>query len=170
MQLLADQKSKDQDSTTSIETTLILTKPENKNDLISILLTALDKISILNVRKGKVRALTILYFVFFYDYIYINFFGYFQILLLRILPHLDIDTHHSELLDFYCRLIRNLPQLGRKDQNSDNLLPKFYEYFKTFMSNFELEHFFSISDSFMDIGEKGMAYCISNKVNIIKRF
>lgn len=50
----ADQKSKDQDGTNIVKTSSLLAKPENRNDLITVLLTALDKISILNVRKGKV--------------------------------------------------------------------------------------------------------------------
>lgn len=54
LQMSADQKSKDQDGTNIVKTSSLLAKPENRNDLITILLTALDKISILNVRKGKV--------------------------------------------------------------------------------------------------------------------
>lgn len=66
--------------------------------------------SFLNIRKGK-------------------------ILLLRLLPHLNCDAFSTHLVEIWSKVLLSLPIIGRRDTAGDNILPRFYPYFKRYVQN-----------------------------------
>lgn len=65
--------------------------------------------SFLNIRKGKM-------------------------LLLRILPHLNIDNFSTQLADLWLKVLLSIPMIGRRDTAGDNLLPRLHPFFKRYKS------------------------------------
>lgn len=58
-----------------------------------------------------------------------------KMLLLRLLPHLPAaDNGPPQLLLLWCRLLRGLVAIGRRDQGTDAVLPRFHPYFHNWVA------------------------------------
>ncbi|RZC34298.1 PAT1 -like 1 [Asbolus verrucosus] len=64
--------------------------------------------SFLNIRKGKM-------------------------LLLRLLPHLSMDSFSTQLLEIWTRILLSIPTVGRRDTAGDHILPKLHPFFKRYI-------------------------------------
>jgi DNA topoisomerase 2-associated protein PAT1 len=85
---------------------------ENPHDYIVKIVNGLlqdEKFSsFLNIRKGKM-------------------------LLLRLLPHLTMDTFSAQLLEMWTRILLSIPIVGRRDTAGDHILPKLHPFFKRYI-------------------------------------
>ncbi|GLG92990.1 PAT1-like protein 1 [Gryllus bimaculatus] len=87
---------------------------EEKPVLIQRIMTSLIQedriISVMSIRKGKM-------------------------LILRLLPHLPAtDNGPPQILTLWSRLLRGLVTIGRRDQGSDAVLPRFHPYFHNWVT------------------------------------
>ncbi|CAG9861797.1 unnamed protein product [Phyllotreta striolata] len=110
-----------------IESELII---ENPLDYITKIIQGFlrdDKItSFLNIRKGKM-------------------------LLLRLLPHLTIETFATQLLELWTKVLLSLPVVGRRDTAGDNILPKLYPYLKRYTHSTNMSDIIEIVSGLIEV-------------------
>lgn len=82
--------------------------------------------SFLNIRKGKM-------------------------LLLRILPHLNIDNFSSQLADLWLKVLLSIPMIGRRDTAGDNLLPRLHPFFKRYIQICKMSDILEIATNVTEV-------------------
>ncbi|KRT80819.1 hypothetical protein AMK59_6290 [Oryctes borbonicus] len=82
--------------------------------------------SFLNIRKGKM-------------------------LLLRILPHLNIDSFSSQLAELWLKVLLSIPITGRRDTAGDNLLPRLHPFFKRYIQTCKMSDILEIVSNITEV-------------------
>ncbi|XP_067015889.2 protein PAT1 homolog 1 [Anabrus simplex] len=108
---------------------------EDKADLVQKVMSSLlseDRlVSIMCIRKGKM-------------------------LLLRLLPHLPVtENGPSYLLNLWSRILKGLMTIGRRDQGSDGLLPRFYPYFQRWVETLPFTSLYQLACSMVPLQPEG---------------
>nr|XP_023024721.1 protein PAT1 homolog 1 [Leptinotarsa decemlineata] len=74
-----------------------------------------------------------------------------KMLVLRLLPHLAVDVFSSQLLELWSRVLLSLPIVGRRDTAGDNILPKFYPFFKRFVQTCSISDILDIVTGLVEV-------------------
>lgn len=73
-------------------------------------------------------------------------------LVLRLLPYLmTSDLFSAQLKELWLRILLSLPVVGRKDTMGDNILPKFYPYFKNHIESYLLTEILELTANLTEI-------------------
>lgn len=99
-------------------------------------------------------------------------------LIIRLLPYLTSDLFSTQLKELWLKILLSLPVVGRKDTIGDNILPRFYPYFKNHIENYQLTEIIDLTTNLTEIikqdnvrstpisirGKQRLHFILSNKV------
>lgn len=72
-------------------------------------------------------------------------------LVIRLLPYLSPDLFATQLKELWLKILLCLPIVGKRDTLGDNILPKFYPYFKNHIESYELSDILEVTANFTEI-------------------
>lgn len=103
---------------------------ENPHDYFSKVVNGLMQdekySSFLNIRKGKM-------------------------LLLRILPHLNVESFANQLSELWLKVLLSVPIIGRRDTAGDNLLPRLHPFFKRYIQTCKMADILEIATNITEV-------------------
>lgn len=72
-------------------------------------------------------------------------------LVLRLLPYLAGDLFAVQLKELWLKILLSLPIVGKRDTLGDNILPRFYPFFKRHVETYELTDLLEVTNNFTEI-------------------
>lgn len=72
-------------------------------------------------------------------------------LLIRLLPYLSSNLFSTQLRELWLRILLSLPIVGKRDTLGDNILPKFYPYFKSHIESYDLQAILELTTNLMEV-------------------
>ncbi|GJQ81911.1 putative deadenylation-dependent decapping of nuclear-transcribed mRNA [Trypoxylus dichotomus] len=74
-----------------------------------------------------------------------------KMLLLRILPHLSVDSFSSQLAELWLKILLSIPMIGRRDTAGDNLLPRLHPFFKRYIQTCKMSDILEIVSNITEV-------------------
>lgn len=104
-------------------------------------------------------------------------------LVLRLLPYLTQPLFSAQLKELWSKILLSLPLVGKRDTLGDNILPKFYPYFKNHIESYSFTDISDLSSNLTEIikqdnvrstpiairGKPRLHFILSNKVGRVNK-
>lgn len=104
-------------------------------------------------------------------------------LVIRLLPYLSPEMFSAQLKELWFKILLSLPIVGKRDTLGDNILPRFYSYFKCHLDSYKFPDILELTSNLIETvkqdnvrstpiairGKPRLYFVLSNKVSSLNK-